>query len=95
MFFDKEDRVYRGTFIRGVLNGPDGQLFDGRRGLEYTGGFKKGTPSGEGQCTYNSTKQTWKGTWKHGRPLMGEWRDAYGNLLQAGNGPWKGELAID
>lgn len=95
MFFDKEDRIYRGNFARGVLNGPDGHLFDGRRGIEYTGSFRKGTPSGEGQCVYNNTKQTWKGLWKGGKPLSGEWRDAQGNVLQAGNGPWNADLAVD
>lgn len=95
MFFDKEDRVYRGNFARGVLNGPDGTLFDGRRGLEYTGAFRKGTPHGQGQCTYNQTKQTFKGLWKSGKPYQGEWRDAHGNLLQSGMGPWAPDLAVD
>jgi len=95
MFFDKEDRIYRGTFARGVLNGPNGTLFDGRRGLEYTGGFRKGTPHGQGQCTYNQAKQTFTGLWKIGKPYQGEWRDAHGTLLQSGDGPWSPDLAID
>lgn len=95
MFFDKEDRIYRGNFSRGVLNGPDGHLFDGQRGLEYSGSFRKGTPSGEGMCTYNNRKQTWSGLWKGGKPLVGEWKDAQGNILQEGSGPWKADLSID